>query len=104
FVRRADVAAPLRVRLGTLFASAERVGFALTHPHASVPSKPLLGVLPLARVVPQDVHSVIDYLSAGAYLVSAKLARTPEARAVGAALAVGVAGTSALTDYRLSVA
>jgi hypothetical protein len=104
FVRRANVPRALKSRLGTLLASAERVGIAISRPDERVPSKPVLGGLPLARVLPQDAHSVVDYLSAGAYLVSARLARTNAAKIAGMSLAVGVSGTSALTDYRLSVA
>lgn len=94
----------LRPRLGQLMTSLERIVFAELRPSSPVPSKPVLGVLPLARVVPQDVHSVVDYLAAGAYLVSAALARTSRARAMGLLLAANQAGVSMITDYRLSVA
>lgn len=100
--RRDEIPMIVRPRFTALLSHADRVIFAHQHPWARVPSRPLLGMLPLARVVPQDVHSVADYLYAGAYLVSAKLARTTRARAVGIALGGGVAGTSLVTDYRLS--
>lgn len=102
--RRDEIPTALRPRLAALVASAERISFGLSRPYARVPSKPLLGALPLARVVPQDVHSVLDYLSGAALMVSAKVARTPRARAVGMTLAAADTGVSMLTDYRLSVA
>lgn len=69
------------------------------------PARPLLGVLPIARWIPQDVHSVMDYASAvvvgsGAFSEDSDDA----ARIASVALAASVAGVSALTDYRLSVA
>lgn len=68
------------------------------------PSRPLLG-LPLARVIPQDVHSVMDYangvaVGSGAFMADCD----PVARTVSIALASSVAMVSALTDYRLSAA
>lgn len=50
------------------------------------PSRPLLG-LPIARVIPQDVHTVIDYAGALALSVVSFLADSARERAVG-------------TDYR----
>ncbi len=99
-----EVPAALRPRLGQLLASVERIIFREVRPTAPIPSKPLLGVLPLKRLIPQDVHSVMDYLVAGAYLFSARVARTKRARAVGMLLGGNVSGVSAMTDYRLSVA
>jgi hypothetical protein len=68
------------------------------------PSKPLFGRLPLARIIPQDVHSVMDYVDAGGVLSGATLSRDPRARA--ASLLIGGAGltASSLSDYRLSLA
>lgn len=71
---------------------------------AGVPSRPLLGVLPLRRLIPQDVHSLLDY--AGAALVAGaglSAVRTPEAQIAGSILGLASAGVSLLTDYRLSV-
>ena len=103
-IRRRDVPRSLRARTEELLASAERVSIALWDPTGRVPSKPLFGALPIARVVPQDVHSVLDYVHAAGFFASAKLARTGRARAVGIALGLGLGGASAITDYRLSVA
>jgi hypothetical protein len=103
-IRRRDVPRSLRTRTEELLASAERVSIALWDPTERVPSKPLLGALPIARIVPQDVHSVLDYVHTAGFLASAKLARTGRARAVGIALGVGLGGASAITDYRLSAA
>jgi len=68
------------------------------------PSRPLFGKLPLSRVIPQDVHSLMDYADAGGVLSGAFLSDCPKARA--ASWAIGGSGivTSALTDYRLSLA
>jgi hypothetical protein len=68
------------------------------------PSLPILGVLPLARLIPQDIHTGMDYVGAGQALLSSALAEDPVCRTVGlvqAALAVSVAS---VTDYRLSFA
>lgn len=102
--RRDEVPAQLRHRLAALCGSAERIAFGLSRPDARVPGKPLLGVLPLARVVPQDAHSVMDYLSGAALVTSAMLARTARARAAGITLAGAGASVSLLTDHRLGVA
>ena len=82
--RLEEVPAALKPRLGQLLASVERIIFVELRPAAPVPSKPLLGALPLARLIPQDVHSVMDYLVSAAYLVSARFAKTKRARAVRA--------------------
>lgn len=102
--RLEELPAALRPRLGQLLASVERVIFVERRPRASVPSKPLLGRLPLMRVIPQDARSVMDYLVAAAYLLSARVAKTKRARAVGLFLGANVGGASLLTDYRLSAA
>lgn len=101
-IHRRAVPPTLRARTEELIASAERVSTALWDPEARVPSKPVLGMLPLARVVPQDVHSVLDYVHSAGFLASAALARTGRARAVGIALGVGLGGTSLVTDQRFS--
>jgi hypothetical protein len=103
-IRRQDVPKSLRARTEQLLASAERVSIGLWDPSERVPSKPVFGGLPLARVLPQDVHSVLDYVHAACFLASAKLARTGRARAVGVALGIGLGGVSAVSDYRLSAA
>jgi hypothetical protein len=102
--RSEEIPAIQRPRFGQLLFSLERIVFAELRPSSPVPAKPLFGNLPLKRVIPQNVHSVMDYLAAGAYLLSAKLARTPSGRAVGLALGSSVAGASLITDYRLSIA
>lgn len=70
-----------------------------------VPSRPLLGRLPLSRIVPQDVHSIMDYyLDAGAALAVAWSSQCGRAKAAGSVLGAGGIVASALTDYRLSLA
>lgn len=68
------------------------------------PSKPLLGRLPLARIVPQDVHSVMDYIDAGSVLATAFITSSSKARAAAWLMGGGGIVASALTDYRLSLA
>jgi hypothetical protein len=69
------------------------------------PARPLLGVLPIARWIPQDVHSVIDYARAAAVGSGALFEDCDDdARVASYALAASAAGVSALTDYRLSIA
>jgi hypothetical protein len=65
-------------------------------------SRPLFGVLPIARVIPMDVHSVMDYASAATLLYAGLSADGAAARATGIALGVADAATSFMTDYRLS--
>ena len=100
--RDAEVPAPLKPRVGQLLAALDRVVFAESRPGEQVPAKPLFGTLPLARVVPQDVHSILDYVAAAGYAASAIVARTTRARVVGTLLGAQVAGVSAATDYKLS--
>lgn len=68
------------------------------------PSIPVLGVLPLARLIPQDIHTGLDYLGASQALLSAYLAEDPVCRAVGLAKAGMAVSVSAITDDRLSLA
>ena len=51
---------------------------ALSH---GIPSTPLLKVLPIARVIPQDVHSVMDYLDGATVAAGAMITKCPKARA-----------------------
>jgi hypothetical protein len=68
------------------------------------PSKPLFGVLPISRLIPQDVHSVMDYGNGVAAGSGALMTDDPAARIASIALAATTIGLSAVTDYRLSVA
>src|SRR6478672_5832623 len=68
--------------------------------NAGVISPPLLG-LPLRRVIPADVHSLMDYQGAATAVVAGALAG--EAAAVaGAILGLSRAAISLVTDYRMS--
>jgi hypothetical protein len=92
----------LRPRFGLLLEAVDRIVFASMRPTSEVPAKSLLrGVLPLSRVLPQHMHSVIDYVAAGAYFASAALARTRRARIMGGMLGSSLGGASLLTDDRL---
>lgn len=72
--------------------------------HGTPPAK-LFGALPLARLIPQDIHSVMDY---GSGLLAGSGAFLDEddelARVASLVLAGSVIGVSLMTDYRLSVA
>lgn len=68
-----------------------------------IASQPLLGVLPVARVIPQDVHSVMDYASGIKTAASGAFARSTEAKVASAVLGASAIGVAAMTDYRLSV-
>jgi hypothetical protein len=70
-------------------------------PEAGVPARPLFGVLPIKRFVPQDIHSLLDYANAFTVAGVALGAKSPACTA-GWALGLSVAGVSLLTDYRLS--
>lgn len=73
-------------------------------PSKELPSARLFGALPLARVVPQDVHSVIDYVNAATAISTVLFADSTAGKIAGAALGASGATVSALTDYRLSAA
>lgn len=69
------------------------------------PAAPLLKVLPIKRWIPQDVHSVMDYVDGLTTLSGFFLAENErDDAACWASLALGasVIGTSLMTDYRLS--
>jgi hypothetical protein len=66
------------------------------------PSEALLGVLPLARWIPMDVHAVMDYANALVVGSGAIATDCPRARAASSVLAAAGIMTSAMTDYRLS--
>jgi hypothetical protein len=68
------------------------------------PSKPLIG-LPVARWIPQDVHSVMDYVDAASIGSGYFMADEDDDAACLAsiALAAAGAGVSLMTDYRLSL-
>ena len=68
-----------------------------------IPSAPLLGRLPLARLIPQDLHSVVDYGN-GIAVGMGVTATDPRAKIASIILAASVVGVSAITDYRLSLA
>jgi hypothetical protein len=71
------------------------------------PARPLFKVLPIKRWIPQDVHSVMDYMDG---LTAASGYFFPENKRDDAgcwasmALGASVVGVSLLTDYRLSLA
>ena len=69
-----------------------------------IPAKPLLGFLPLARLIPQDIHSVMDYVDAVATGSGALLSNDPRVKLASVLLGTSVAGVSLITDYRLSIA
>lgn len=69
---------------------------------AGVASRPLFGMLPIKRFIPQDVHSLLDYANAFTVASVSLGANTPACRA-GSVLGLSVLGVSLLTDYRLSV-
>jgi hypothetical protein len=68
------------------------------------PARKLFKILPVARVIPQDVHSVMDYVSAAGCMSAAFFADKASAKVAAFGMGGTYAVTSALTDYRLSVA
>ncbi|WP_437801598.1 SPW repeat domain-containing protein [Sorangium sp. So ce693] len=70
----------------------------------TIPARPLLGAVPLARIVPEDVHSVLDYSNGLIVALAGLSARTKAAKVAGVALGASVVFVSLLTDYRLSLA
>lgn len=69
------------------------------------PARPLLRVLPLKRWIPQDVHSVMDYVD-GLTAASGYFTADDDDVAAWTSIGLGAAaiGVSLMTDYRLSVA
>lgn len=67
-----------------------------------MPSKPLLGFLPIARIIPQDVHSVADYANGLTVGSGALFSDDPRAQVASAVLAASDIVVSLCTDYRLS--
>lgn len=82
-------------------ADGERSWSALSVGH---PSKPLLGRLPFARIIPQDVHSVMDYLDGGGVMAGALLTDCPKAKAASWLMGGSTIAASSVTDYKLSLA
>jgi hypothetical protein len=68
---------------------------------AGRPAAPMLG-LPIARVIPQDVHTVMDYVGAATCAVAAALGDGLAATITNAALATSSTTVTMLTDVRLS--
>lgn len=79
-------------------------GFGRLLRHDGVPAEPVLGVLPVRRVIPQDVHSILDYSNGILVAWSGLTSRKRKARIAGAVLGASIVSVSLLTDYRLSVA
>ncbi|MBV8763187.1 MAG: hypothetical protein JO257_38240 [Deltaproteobacteria bacterium] len=81
------------------------------HRHARIEARPLskgqpapklLGVLPIARLIPQDIHSVMDYVDG--LTVASGMLFDDNAAACTASIALGASAvaTALMTDYRLS--
>ncbi len=86
-----------------LAVSESRKGLWDTSAAAGIPAMPLLGVLPLRRLIPQDIHSLLDYQGALSVLGAGLLSRCAVARTAGVVLGCAGLGVSLLTDYRLSL-
>lgn len=70
---------------------------------SGIPSAPIAG-LPLRRVIPMDLHSVIDYGGGLGLLLAGAFAGTTRARSLFNVLGMATIGVSLLTDYKLSLA
>jgi hypothetical protein len=64
----------------------------------------VLGGLPLARVIPQDIHSVLDYANGASVGAGALVSDCPRARAASLLLGGTTLAASAITVYHLSLA
>lgn len=73
----------------------------LTAPHGT-PARPLLGLLPIRRVIPQDIHSLADYADGYRVMAAGLLAKDRDARMASLALGTSALLVSSLTDYRLA--
>src|SRR4051812_26631938 len=72
--------------------------------HEGIPSERLFGALPIRRVIPQDVHSLLDYSNGILVAWSGLTSRKRKARVAGAVLGASIVSVSLVTDYRLSAA
>lgn len=100
----ADSVVPdLRQRAYGLLQSAHNVKESLTRelPSREIPSRQLFGLLPLKRVVPQDLHSVTDYAAGLKCIGAGFLANTEKARVASMTLGASLIAVSLLTDDRL---
>jgi len=73
----------------------------LTTPHG-IPSRALFGLLPIRRVIPQDIHSLGDYADGFRVMAAGLLARNRDARMASLALGSSALLISSLTDYRVA--
>jgi hypothetical protein len=62
----------------------------------------LLGFLPIARLVPQDIHSVLDYVNGLTVASGALLDDNTAAFSASLGLGASIIAASLMTDYRLS--
>jgi hypothetical protein len=76
----------------------------LSHGIPSAPIRVFGLSLPLARLIPQDVHSFVDYANALFAASGALMTRDPRARLASLILGFSDLSISSITDYRLSVA
>jgi len=70
--------------------------------HRGVPARSLLGLLPIRRIIPQDLHALGDYGDGARVMIAGLLTPSREARAASLALGVSAVTIASLTDYRLS--
>jgi hypothetical protein len=70
---------------------------------AGVVSRPLAGVLPLRRWLPQDAHSLLDIAAGVAIALAGQLSGDRMARRVGLLLGSKLVGTTLLTDSRVTL-
>ncbi|AKI99401.1 hypothetical protein ATI61_109396 [Archangium gephyra] len=70
---------------------------------AGIPAMPLLGKLPLRRLIPQNLHSVLDYQGALTVAGVGLLSGPGAFRTASLVLGGSGLGVSLLTDYRLSL-
>ena len=66
------------------------------------PARKLLGFLPIARLVLQDIHSVMDYVDGLTIANGVLLDDNSAACTASIALGASAVATALMTDYRLS--
>lgn len=66
------------------------------------PAPKLLGFLPIARLIPQDIHSVLDYVDGLTVASGALLDDNTAASTASIALGASAVATALMTNYRLS--
>jgi hypothetical protein len=99
----ADAGNVVAAQIDTLLASVRDIQRRLARalPSRNIVSRPVLGALPLARILPQDLHTAGDVVIGLGALAALVFASSGRARSVGAVIGLGALGAALFSDHRL---